>query len=254
MYIHLGFFIFISIPCRFSCSMFFGSMLFAKKVRHSTFGADGSSQPSLFYQSALDINLLWNETNKYPTRSELDDYFPNTSLYSFVSCLVDNLRSSSYKVSFSHVTVQTSKSQLYSSCRLSSRNLLVVEAVKSQLAGTAECWIRNCLHVVQIWYSAGSKCVLSVIHRPSPPIMMMDGNGRGRDMRSALRGSREQLWRDIMHMWCTYMWLMDRVERSREGFNLAQGPIFFFDFQVWILHACWCRWAWMYTVFWNSFV
>lgn len=56
--------------------------------------------------------------------------------------------------------------------------------------------------------------------------MMMDGNGRGRDMRSALRGSREQLWRDIMHMWCTYMWLMDRVERSREGFNLAQGPIF----------------------------
>ena len=138
---HVGFFIFISIPCRFSCSMFFGSMLFAKKVHHSTFGADGSSQPTFFPRVHLTSTCfeMKIETNKYPTRSELDDYFSNTSLYSFVSCLVDNLRSSSYKVSFSDVTVQTAKSQLYSSCRLSSRNLLVVQAVKSQLAGTAEC-------------------------------------------------------------------------------------------------------------------
>lgn len=132
MYIHLGFFIFISIPCRFSCSMFFGSMLFAKKVRHSTFGADGSSQPTFFPKVHLTSACfeMKFETNKYPTRNELDDYFPNTSLYSFVSCLVGNLRSSSYKVSFSDVTVQTAKWQLYSSCRLSSRNLLVPQKVE----------------------------------------------------------------------------------------------------------------------------
>lgn len=141
MYIHLGFFIFISIPCRVSCSMFFGSMLFAKKVCHSTFGADGSSQPTFFPKAHLTSACfeMKIETNTYPTRSELVDYFPNTPLYSFVSCFLDNLHSSSYKVSFSDVTVQTAKSQVYSSCRLSSRNLLVVQAVKSQLAGTAEC-------------------------------------------------------------------------------------------------------------------
>lgn len=32
-----------------------------------------------------------------------------------------------------------------------------------------------------------------------------------------------------MHMWCTYMWLMDRVEQSREGFNLAGTMQSMFD-------------------------
>ena len=44
--------------------------------------------------------------------------------------------------------------------------------------------------------------------------------GKG-DMYTAIRAAKQQLWRDIMHLWCTYRWLLDRVEMIQQSFNQA---------------------------------
>ena len=49
--------------------------------------------------------------------------------------------------------------------------------------------------------------------------MLAKGKSGGKgDMRSAVCAAKEKLWKDIMYMWCTYMWLMDRVEQIQSSF------------------------------------
>ena len=51
-------------------------------------------------------------------------------------------------------------------------------------------------------------------------LAIAQSSGKG-EASSALRAAKEHLWKQLMHMWCTYVWLIDRVDQIQRMWDTA---------------------------------